>query len=183
MAGINLDVAEYIDAGLAAIHQVDPAELSPGEIVTRLRIEVEEKNARVVIIDSLNGYVNALPNERFLLAQLHETLSFLAEHGVVTILVAAQKGTIGPMGTDWDASYLADTLILTRFFESHGALKKAISVVKHRKSSHENTIREMQITPAGIRIGQVLNTFRGVLSGNPEYLGKSDDLLNEENRR
>jgi len=124
MAGINMDVAEYIDAGLAAVRQVDPAELSPGEMASRLRSEVEEKNAKVVILDSLNGYVNALPNERFLLAQLHETLSYLAENDVVTILVAAQKGTIGPMGTDSDASYLADTLILLRFFENHGALKK-----------------------------------------------------------
>ena len=183
MAGINMDVAGYIDAGLAAVRQVDPAELSPGEMSSRLRSEVEEKNAKVVILDSLNGYVNALPNERFLLAQLHETLSYLAEYDVVTILLAAQKGTIGPMGTDSDASYLADTLILLRFFENHGALKKAISVVKHRKSSHEDTIREMQITPKGIRIGQVLDEFRGVLSGNPEYLGKPDDLLSEENRR
>jgi circadian clock protein KaiC len=106
----------------------------------------------------------------------------LAEYGVVTIMVAAQKGTIGPMGTDSDASYLADTLVLLRFFESHGALKKAISVVKHRKSPHEDTIREMQITPEGIRIGKVLSEFRGVLSGNPEYLGRSDDLLNEDRR-
>ncbi|MFN7995850.1 MAG: ATPase domain-containing protein [Bryobacteraceae bacterium] len=177
MAGINMDIAGYIDAGLAAVHQLDPAELSPGEMVGRLRGEVVEKNAKLVIIDSLNGYVNALPNERFLLTQLHEVVSYLAEHDVVTLVVAAQKGTIGPMGADSDASYLADTLILLRFFESQGALKKAISVVKHRKSSHENTIREMQITREGIRIGQVLSAFRGVLSGNPEYLGKSGDLL------
>ncbi len=183
MAGINMDLSAYIDAGLVAVHQVDPAELSPGEMAARLRKEVEEKNAKVVIIDSLSGYINALPNERFLLTQMHETLSYLAEYGVVTILIAAQKGTIGPIESDSDASYLADTLILLRFFESGGALRKAISVVKHRKSSHENTIREIQITPEGIRIGKVLSAFRGVLSGNPEYLGRSDDLLNQENRR
>jgi circadian clock protein KaiC len=109
---------------------------------------------------------------------LHELLSYLAEYNVITILAAAQKGTIGPVETNSDVSYLADTLILLRYFESQGALKKAISVVKHRKSPHEDTIREMQITPEGIRIGEVLTAFRGVLTGVPEYLGKSEDLMN-----
>jgi circadian clock protein KaiC len=105
-------------------------------------------------------------------------LSYLAELNAITILVAAQKGTIGPVETSSDASYLADTLILLRFFESQGSLKKAVSVVKHRKSSHEDTIREMQITAGGIRIGEVLTAFRGVLTGVPEYLGKLEDLMN-----
>jgi circadian clock protein KaiC len=182
MAGINMDVAEFIHSGLAAVHQVDPAELSPGEMASLIRMEVEEKKARVVIIDSLTGYINALPNERFLLAQLHELLSYLAEHGVITILVAAQKGTIGPIETDASASYLTDTLILLRFFENQGSLKKTISVVKHRKSSHEDTIREMQITREGIRVGEVLNAFRGVLSGTPEFIGKSEDLIHPKDR-
>jgi circadian clock protein KaiC len=182
-AGINMDFAEHIASGRVAVHQIDPAELSPGEMASRLRSEVEGKDAKVVIIDSLSGYINALPNERFLLAQLHETLSYLAEHGVVTILVSAQQGTIGPVATASDVSYLADTLILLRFFEHQGALKKAISVVKHRRSAHEDTIRELQITSEGIRIGQVLSAFRGVLTGTPEYLGESGDLLNPENRR
>ncbi|PWU02233.1 MAG: circadian clock protein KaiC [Terriglobia bacterium] len=181
MAGINMDLAEYVASGLIAIHQVDPAEMSPGELASRIRAEVEEKLAKVVVLDSLSGYMNALPNERFLLAQLHELLSYLAECDVVTILVAAQKGTIGPVETTADASYLADTLVLLRFFESQGALKKAISVVKHRKSSHEDTIREMQITSQGIRIGEVLTAFRGVLTGVPEYLGKSEDLIDPGN--
>jgi circadian clock protein KaiC len=183
MAGINMDLSEHIEQGRVAVHQVDPAELSPGEFADRIRAEVEEKQVRVVVIDSLSGYVNALPNERFLLTQLHELLNYLAEYGVITILVAAQRGTIGPVETSSDASYLADTLILLRFFESQGALKKAISVVKHRKSSHEDTIRELQITRDGIRIGEVLAAFRGVLSGIPEYLGKSEDLFDSENRR
>jgi circadian clock protein KaiC len=178
MAGINLDLAEYVAAGLISVHQIDPAELSPGELATRIRVDVEEKSAKIVLLDSLSGYVNALPNERFLLAQSHELLSYLAELNVLTILVSAQKGTIGPIETNTDASYLADTLILLRFFESQGSLKKALSVVKHRKSSHEDTIREMQITSKGIRIGEVLTAFRGVLTGVPEYLGKSEDLMN-----
>lgn len=183
MAGINMDLGRYLDDGLVAVHQVDPAEMSPGELAARIRAEVEGKQAKVVIIDSLRGYVNALPNERFLQAQLHELLSYLAEYGVITILVAAQRGTIGPIEAGSDASYLADTLILLRFFEIRGSLKKAISVVKHRKSFHEGTIREMQITPEGLRIGEVLSGFRGVLSGIPEYLGESEGLLDPEGRR
>ncbi|MGE5647480.1 MAG: ATPase domain-containing protein [Acidobacteriota bacterium] len=180
-AGINMDLAEYVAAGLIAIHQIDPAELSPGELAARIRVEVEERHAKVVVLDSLSGYVNALPNERFLLAQLHELLSYLAEYDVITILVAAQKGTIGPVETAADASYLADTFILLRFFESQGSLKKAVSVIKHRKSSHEDTIREMQITSEGIRIGEVLTAFRGVLTGVPEYLGEPADLIDPGN--
>lgn len=180
-AGINMDLAEYVAAGLIAIHQIDPAELSPGELAARIRVEVEERHAKVVVLDSLSGYVNALPNERFLLAQLHELLSYLAEYDVITILVAAQKGTIGPVETAADASYLADTFILLRFFESQGSLKKAVSVIKHRKSSHEDTIREMQITSEGIRISEVLTAFRGVLTGVPEYLGEPADLIDPGN--
>jgi circadian clock protein KaiC len=182
-AGISMDLAPYIEQGLAAVHQVDPAELSLGELASRVRAEVEDKHAKIVIIDSLSGYMNALPNERFLLAQLHELLSYLAECDVITILIAPQRGTIGPVETSSDVSYLADTLILLRFFESHGALKKAISVVKHRKSAHEDTIREMHIGADGIRIGKVLAGFRGVLSGVPEYIGLSDDLLDPEDQR
>ncbi len=181
MAGIGMDLTEYVGSGLISVHQVDPAELSPGELVARIRVDVEEKHAKVVVIDSLSGYVNALPNERFLLSQLHELLSYLAEYNVVTILVAAQKGTIGPVHTNTDASYLADTLVLLRFFESQGSLKKAVSVVKHRKGAHEDTIREMQITSGGIRIGEVLTAFRGVLTGVPEYLGTSEDLIDSGN--
>ena len=181
MAGINMDLREYVNAGLVAVHQVDPAELSPGELAARIRAAVEEKQAKVVVLDSLSGYVNALPNERFLLAQLHELLGYLAEYNVVTILVAAQSGTIGAVEANIDVSYLTDTLLLLRFFEQQGSLKKAISVVKHRKSSHEDTIREMQITSEGIRIGEVLREFRGVLTGVPEYLGKPKDLINSGN--
>jgi circadian clock protein KaiC len=183
MACINMNLAESIEAGLVAVHQVDPAEMSPGELASRVRRDVEDKNARVIVIDSLSGYINALPNEQFLLIQLHEMLNYLAAYGVLTILVAAQSGTIGPVQTTVDVSYLADTLILLRFFEHDGALKKAISVVKHRKSAHEETIRELQIRSDGIHIGPALRLFRGVLSGAPEYLGKLEDLISPENGR
>ena len=179
MAGIGLDLAPQLAAGHIAINQVDPAEISPGELAWRIRCDVEDRHARVVIIDSLSGYINALPNEQFLLTQLHEMLNYLAEYGVLTILIAAQTGTIGPIQTTADVSYLADTLILLRFFEHQGALRKAISVVKHRKSAHEETIREMQITSRGILIGRMLRAFRGVLTGTPEYIGSAKDLLED----
>jgi circadian clock protein KaiC len=183
MAGINMDLAQPVEAGLVAIHQVDPAELSPGELASLVRRDVEERNARVVVIDSLSGYINALPNEQFLVTQLHEMLNYLAEYGVLTILVAAQSGTIGPIQTTADVSYLADTLILLRFFEHDGSLKKAVSVVKHRKSAHEETIRELQIRSDGIHIGPPLRQFRGVLSGAPEFLGRAEDLIPPEDGR
>jgi circadian clock protein KaiC len=181
MAGIGMDLAEHVHSGRVCVHQVDPAELSPGELASRIRADVEGKQARIVVIDSLSGYVNALPNEHFLLTQLHEMLNYLSAFGVLTILIAAQSGTIGPVETTADVSYLADTLVLVRFFEHRGALKKAISVVKHRKSAHEETIRELQITGDGVRIGRVLTAFRGVLTGVPEYLGNSEDLMDAEN--
>lgn len=180
MSGINMDLSKSVQKGLIALHQVDPAELSPGELTQQIREEVESKHAKVVLIDSLSGYIHALPNEQFLLAQLHEMLNYLAEYGVLTILVSAHSGTIGPLQITTDVSYLADSLILMRFFEYNGALKKAISVVKHRTSAHEESIRELQITPEGIRIGAPLRSFRGVLMGTPEYLGKSDDLMAAE---
>ncbi len=177
MAGIRMDLAEHAGSGRVAVHQVDPAELSPGEFGSRIRAEVEDRHARVIVVDSLSGYVNALPNEQFLLTQLHEVLNYLAEYGVVTILISAQTGTLGPILTPGDVSYLADTMVLMRFFEHRGALRKAISIVKHRKSPHEKTIRELQITGEGIRIGKALIAFRGVLTGTPEYLGRSEDLI------
>lgn len=182
MAGINMDLAEHLDSGRIAIRQVDPAELSPGELAARIRADVEDKHVRVIVIDSLSGYMNALPNEQFLLTQLHEVLNYLAEYDVVTILISAQGGTIGPIQSPADVSYLADTLVLMRFFEHRGALRKAISVVKHRKRAHEDTIRELQITGEGIRMGKVLTAFRGVLTGVPEYIGLAEDLIDVEER-
>ena len=171
LAGIGMDLRPYLENGVVTLQQVDPAELSPGELVQKIRYEVEERQARVVVIDSLNGYLNAIPNERFLLIQMHELLAYLAEKGVVSILVVAQAGVVGHMQSPVDVSYLADTLILMRFFESRGAVKKAVSVVKNRKGAHEETIREWQISSEGVRVGRVLRNFHGVLTGVPTYLG------------
>ena len=180
MRGFGVNVQACLDAGLMGIQQVDPAELSPGEFAHRLREDVEQRKVEVIVIDSLNGYLNAMPDERFLLVQLHEILNYLAEKGVLTILIVAQQGTIGHMQNPVDVSYLADTLVLMRFFEYGGAIRKAVSVIKHRKSAHENMIREFLMTAEGIRVGDVLRNFRGVLTGVPEYLGPPEKLLHTD---
>jgi circadian clock protein KaiC len=171
-AGLGIGLEAQIDAGLVTIQQVDPAELSPGEFVNRIREAVERKTA-MVVIDSLNGYLNAMPGERFLTIQLHELLMYLGQQGVATILVAAHHGMIGSqMNTPVDASYLADAVILIRYFETAGEVRQAISVVKKRGSKHERTIREFRLDDdGGIRVGEPLRDFRGILTGVPVYEG------------
>ncbi|HEU4324236.1 MAG TPA: ATPase domain-containing protein [Roseiflexaceae bacterium] len=179
--GIGLAVQSYLDTGQLQLRQVDPAELAPGEFVHLVRAEVERVQARVVVIDSLNGYLNAMPGERFLLAQLHELLTYLGQRGVVTILVVGQNGLIGTtMDMPLDATYLADTVILLRYFEANGAVRRAISVVKKRSGPHEHTIREFHIDGGGVRLGAPLTAFQGVLTGVPRYIGEHDPLLNTE---
>jgi len=141
MSAIGIGLQPEAEEGLLTIQQIDPAELSPGQFIQHIRDEVEQRAARVIVIDSLIGYLTAMPNERYLLLQFHELLSYLAERAVVSIIVAAQHGLIGAIQAPIDVSYLADSVILTRFFEAHGAIKKAVSVVKNRKAAHEETIR------------------------------------------
>jgi circadian clock protein KaiC len=174
--GTGTNIQGSIDKGLLTIQQVDPAELSPGEFAHAVRTSVEKSNAKVVIIDSLNGYLNAMPEERFLTIQMHELLTYLNQLGVVTIMVMAQHGFLGSqMGTPVDVSYLADNVLLLRYFEAEGSVRRALSVVKKRTGAHESTIREMEISGNGIRIGQPLRQFRGVLTGVPIYDGTHSD--------
>jgi circadian clock protein KaiC len=178
MESMGMDLKEHVASGKIRIQRIDPAELSPGQFADQLRSDVEQRNARVVIIDSLNGYFNAMPNERFLLLQIHEVLSYLAAKGTVVILTMAQHGLVGAsMQSPIDVSYLADTLIMLRFFEFQGTVKRAMSVVKHRKAAHEDTIRAFRFGPEGVRIGAPLKEFRGVLTGVPEYTGEGSGLL------
>lgn len=180
-AGIGLPIESARDAGHLILQQVDPAELAPGEFVHLVRAEVERLQARVVVIDSLNGYLNAMPGERFLLAQLHELLTYLGQRGVVTIMVMGQQGLIGTsMETPLDASYLADTVALLRYFEVSGEVRRAISVVKKRSGPHEHTIREYHIDTGGLRVGAPLTAFHGVLTGTPTYFGDTAPLLNRD---
>jgi circadian clock protein KaiC len=150
------------------ICQVDPAEISPGEFAHMVRRAVEVDRARVVVIDSLNGYINAMVDGHYLTAQLHELLSYAGNHGVSTFVIAAQSGMLaGQMGAPGDASYLADTVVYTRFFEHLGQLRRAISVLKKRSGPHENTIRELQFDGKGVRLSDPLRQFRGILTGVP----------------
>jgi circadian clock protein KaiC len=185
MSGLGMDISEYRAAGLITIRPIDTAELSPGEFANQVRraAEGEKGNAgaKVIIIDSLNGYLNAMPEERFLTCQLHELLTYLGHKGVVTFLVVAQHGLFGHMETPIDTTYLADTVILFRYFEAAGEVRQAISVVKKRSGKHERTIREMQFTEKGIGIGKPLRDFHGVLSGVPTYRGTDQALRDPKN--
>ena len=156
--------------------------MSPGQFANGVRDAVVQGGARLIVIDSLTGYLNSMPEEKFLLNQLHELLTFLSQQGVVTILVATQHGLIGTaMASPVDASYLADGVILLRFFEARGSVRNAISVVKKRNGPHEKTLREFTLSRGGIKIGEPLRDFHGVLTGTPHYTGASGPLLGERN--
>lgn len=174
---LGLPLDEVLALGLVEYRQIDPAELSPGEFAMLVREAVEKNGARLVVIDSLNGYLNAMPDERFLILQMHELLSYLNQQGVLTLLLLAQHGLVGPQETPVDISYLSDAVLMVRYFEAEGAVRRALSVVKKRTGMHEHTIREFRLTSEGIHIGPPLSEFRGVLTGTPEYVGAVDPLL------
>lgn len=179
-AALHLDVKKHIDAGSVVLRRVNPAELSPGEFAHMVRASVEQEHARVVVIDSLNGYLNAMAEERSMILQLHELLAYLARQGVVTILVVAQHGLVGnSMETPVDVSYLADTVLLLRYFEHEGTVRQAISAIKKRQSSHERAIREIRMGPGGLRVGMPLTDFHGVLTGVPSYHGQRNPLIGD----
>lgn len=170
-AGLGMDVRRHYESGKIRLQQVDPAELSPGEFAHVIRRTVQKHSSRVVVIDSLNGYLNAMPEERFLQIHLHELLTYLAQQGVVTFLVVAQHGLLGStMQTPVDASYLADTVLVLRFFEAQGKLRRAISVLKKRSGAHEDALREYRLTSNGIWLGEPLTQFHGVLVGTPQLV-------------
>ena len=166
---LGMSLGEHVDNGIVQIRQVDPAELQPGEFAHLVREAVEDFGAKVIVIDSLNGYLNAVPEERFLLLHLHELLSYLSYHGVATILVFAQHGLLGSMQSVVDVSYLADCVILMRYFEARGRIHKAISVVKKRSGPHETAIRGLNMGPNGLEVGEPLETYHGVLTGIPRF--------------
>ncbi len=171
-AVLGMPLEPHLASGRISVHQVDPAELSPGEFAHRVRREVEQNKARIVIIDSLNGYLNAMPEEHFVVIQLHEVLSYLRQQGVLTILTLAQHGLVGPtMTTTVDVSYLADTVVVLRYFEATGRLRKAVSVLKKRTGAHEDTIREYMLGEEGLAVGPPLTTFQGILTGTPTFVG------------
>lgn len=175
---MHLNFETFIDSGLLDVRQMDPADISPGEFAWMIKCEVEHNAARMVVIDSLSGYTASMPQENELLLLIHEMLTYLNQQGVVTLMINPQQSLVGSMGTGGlNVSYVADTVMLLRFFESEGRIRKAISIIKSRGGSHEDTIRELRIDVKGLRIGKVLNQFQGVLTGIPEFRGSTDQLL------
>ena len=170
---LGIDLEALRDGGHLVIEQMDAAELSPGEFAHRVRSCVESTQVRTVVIDSLNGYQNAMPEEQFLILHMHELLQYLNRQGASTFLTVAQHGLVGDMKSPVDVTYLADTVILLRYFEAIGQVRRAISVLKKRTGRHENTIRELSIGVSGITIGPPLDKFHGVLRGVPQYVGTS----------
>jgi circadian clock protein KaiC len=179
LARLGLDLEPHIARGQVTLRQFDPAEISPGEFACMLRADAETGGNRIVVIDSLSGYLAAMPQEKQLLLQLHELLSFLNQRGVLTLLTNPQSGLLGNMQSSIDVSYLSDAILLLRFFEADGRVRKAVSVIKNRGGPHEDTIRELRIASDGVQVGEVLTAFHGVLSGTPTYTGQEAPLLSE----
>ena len=178
--GVGMDFQPHLESGRFELVQINLAELSPGEFSSRVRRVVEDRSATMVVIDSLNGYLNGMPSERFLLIHMHELLTYLGRRSVATILTLAQHGVVGgPMHSPVDLSFLTDTVILLRYFEAGGLVRQAVSIVKRRRGGHERSIREMMITSSGLRIGEVLKNFHGVLTGVPEYRGDTKELFDD----
>lgn len=182
-AALNIGLRQFVDSGVVAITQIDPAELSPGEMVSNIRNAVEKEGVALVVIDSLNGYLNAMPGEHYLIVYLHELLTYLGQMNVATILVSAHHGLIGSnMSAPVDVSYLADAVILMRYFEVAGEVRQAISVVKKRGSAHERTIREFKMLEGRIKVGEPLKNFRGILTGVPMFDGYSGLMSTEADK-
>jgi circadian clock protein KaiC len=177
---LKLPLKKAEASGSITIHQIEPTQMSPGEFADALRTAVLVDKVTMVVIDSINGYLQAMPSERLLAIQVHEVLSFLANNRVTSILTLVQQGVFGgPIDEAAEVSYLADTVVLLRYFEHAGAVRQAISVVKKRSGEHEHTIRESRVAIGGLSVGEPLTAFRGVLSGIPEYAGRDEPLMDE----
>jgi circadian clock protein KaiC len=179
MKTLNIDLEGARDEGHLIIEQIDAAELSPGEFAHRVRRIVEHENLNTVVIDSLNGYQAAMQEEDSLILHIHELLQYLNRRGTATFMTVAQHGLVGDMRAPVDITYLADTVILLRYFEARGSVRRAISVIKKRTGHHEATIREYRIDAGGLSLGEPLQEFQGVLRGVPQYAGERAPLLAE----
>lgn len=173
---LNLDLRQFLESGIVKIKHVDPAEFSSGELVQSIRSSIDLDGVRVVVLDSLNGYINSMPGERYLNLQLHELLTYLNQMGIVTFLVLAQQGIIGDIHAQVDLTYLADTVLLLRHFEAFGQVHQAISVLKKRTGDHERTLRQLWIDQNGVHVGKPLHQFQGVLGGIPQFNGVADEV-------
>ena len=180
MKGLGIDLEAMQRGGNLFIEQVDAAELSPGEFAHRVRKRVDEDAIKTVVIDSLNGYQAAMPEENSLILHVHELLQYLNRRGAATFMTVAQHGLVGDMKSPVDVTYLADTVVLLRYFEALGSVRRAISIIKKRTGAHESTIREYRIDNRGLTIGEPLDGFQGVLRGVPVYMGEGPPLLQEK---
>lgn len=171
--GLGMNLKEHVKSGRIAIERIDPAAMSPGEFVHMVRMYITQKNVRVIVVDSLNGYLHSMPGENFLAVHLHELLTYLNNQGVLTFLILAQIGMFGTMPNHVDVSYLADNILLLRYFEAQAEVRQAISIVKKRSGAHEHTIRELRLGPDRIHVGEPLSNFHGILTGVPEFVGPS----------
>ncbi len=176
-AGMGMALEKYLESGLLRLDQIDPAELTPGELASRIQNAVEVQRAKLVVVDSLTGYLNAMPEEQYLVLQMHEISTYLNQKGVVTLLLLASHGLVGQMTSQVDLTYLSDTVILLRYFEAQGRIRRAVSVVKKRTGTHEDTIREFTLSATGVSVGKALEEFSGVLTGVPRYHGAKGDLM------
>lgn len=174
---LGMDLRPHLESGRLHLHQVDPAELSPGEFACRVRTAVEEHGSKFIVIDSLNAYLQAMPGEQYLMLQMHELLSYLGQQGATTLLILGQHGLVGDVRSEVDLSYLSDTILLFRFFEARGEIRAAVSALKSRTSAHERTIREFKLSAGGLEVGEALRDFEGVLSGLPSYKGATPMLV------
>jgi circadian clock protein KaiC len=175
---LGMPVKKYIDEGLIDMRQLDPGELAPGQFVNMVISAVERENIKLVQIDSLNGYLQAMPDVKFLNIQFHELLTYLSHRGIITLMTVAQQGIMGStMSAPVEITYLADTVVLMRYFEQAGEIKKAVSILKKRVGQHESTIREFRAGNKGIQVGEALRDFHGVLTGTPVYKGRDEAML------
>jgi circadian clock protein KaiC len=178
--GLGMDVSPLMEQGLIRVQRVDIGDMSGGEFAQRMRDEVEQHNAKVVILDSLTGYASVMPDEPQLIGQLHDTMTYLDQHGVMSLITTSEHGIVGTQSPLVDASYIADAVVLIRRFEAMGTVRIAVSVIKKRYSGHEKSIRELQITPQGIVVGQPLTEFQGVLTGEPTFVGERRELIEQK---
>jgi circadian clock protein KaiC len=177
---IGIKLREQVKGKTVELQRTDPSSTTSGEVIYGISDCIEKNHAGMVVIDSLNGYLQAMNSERSFMVQLHELLTYLNERGVITVLVSAQHGLLNAEQSQFEATYLADLVILMRYFEAKGVIRQAISVIKNRGEAHERTIREFEVGSKGIRIGEPLREFQGVLTGVPEYSGSAESLIREQ---
>lgn len=182
-ASLGFDLPPLVESGQFVIQQIDPAEMSAGEFAFTVRSVIEKDAGSIIVIDSLNGYFNSMPEEHFLTLHLHELLSYLNDAAVTTILIVSQHGALGHVSSPVDVSYLADAVILLRYYETRGAFRRAISMLKKRTSVHEQTVRDFQLTSEGVRVGAVVEEFRGILAGMQSAEGSSRPTAREADQK